>query len=306
MRFAGRRDTMNYNKLKVFFEVAKTLNQSRVARELYMCQSTISTHILDLEADLKTALFVRSNRDLKLTAAGRELYEICTEMFPDEREIYRRVWDAATLENGNLRIAIMGINIAYRIPELYKKFTEKYPAINLEFERLNWDRVLTHVERGKVDVGIKLSLDETYPEGIDYLTIARNPLGVIMLKNHRLAAMSSINIDELKHDSFLMLSKSDSAIPREITHRLCRQAGFDPKIVGTYENSETIILMVQAGTGISVMSHFAPMESVSDIVCIPINGAPEVRMDIIRKKESTNAAASLFVDIIREMDFHHE
>ena len=60
---------MNYNKLKYFYIVAKHLNFTKAAEELFISQSAVSRHMK--EEEFGTKLFLRTNRNLILTNAGK-------------------------------------------------------------------------------------------------------------------------------------------------------------------------------------------------------------------------------------------
>lgn len=83
---------------------------------------------------------------------------------------------------------------------------------------------------------------------------------------------------------------------------MCKRAGFSPRITGTCINFETLLLMVQTGTGIAILSKFAPIHSVEGIVCVELEDAPIVSMDVIWRGDFTNNAIHLFVDMMKQLE----
>lgn len=64
----------NLNLYKVFCIVAETRNYAEASEKLFVTESTISSHIKNLENQLDVTLFYRERDGLKLTDAGKQLY----------------------------------------------------------------------------------------------------------------------------------------------------------------------------------------------------------------------------------------
>lgn len=62
---------MNTDQLRTFLSLARTKNFSASAKELFVAQSTASKRIAELEKELGTSLFTRSNREVRLTYSGK-------------------------------------------------------------------------------------------------------------------------------------------------------------------------------------------------------------------------------------------
>jgi len=287
---------MNYNKLRYFYEASLTLNLTRAAQNLYISQPALSKHIADLEQDLGVQLFVRTNRNLVLTRGGEVLAEECTRIFADEEDIYRRVRAAAKPEKVELKLAFMGIDAAYRVPDLLTRLHVKWPHIEVRTRRLNWDKVYQAVEDGSVDVGLKLSSCENYPEHIGRCVLREDHVAAVLPGGHPLAGEKVIRVDQLREESFVFLTKDESAIPYDHALRLCREAGFTPNITASYPNVETVVMMVRAGAGVALLSPFAPLGGLSGVVCVPLMESPEVSLDLLWRKDNDNPAISLMVE----------
>lgn len=291
---------MNYNKLRYFYEVSRTLNLTRAAQNLYISQPALSKHIADLEQDLGVQLFVRTNRNLVLTRGGEVLAGECERIFADEEEVYRRVRAAATPESVELNLAFMGIDAAYRVPDLLARLNEKWPHVNVRTDRLNWDRVYEAVENGTIDVGLKLSSCETYPEHIGRCVLREDHVAAVLPAGHSLAGEGPIPVELLKDEPFVFLTKEESAIPHDHALRLCRESGFTPNIVASYPNVETVVMMVRAGAGVALLSPFAPLGGLAGVVCVPLTVSPAVSLDLLWRKDNDNPAIPLLVECARE------
>ena len=81
---------MNYEHLKKFVIVAKNLNISKSAEELYITQPALSKTILELEKELNRKLFIRKNSGLILTESGQQLYDNLRKHFNEIDEIVEK------------------------------------------------------------------------------------------------------------------------------------------------------------------------------------------------------------------------
>ena len=291
---------MNYNKLRYFYEAGRTLNLTRAAQDLYISQPALSKHIADLERDLGVQLFVRTNRNLVLTRGGQALMKECGRIFDGEEEIYRRVRSAAAEESGSLELAFMGIDAAYRIPDFLSQLGETWPNITVNTRRLNWDLVYDAVESGTADVGLKLSSCESYPEHIGRCVLQESRVAAVLPAGHPLAGKGPIEVEQLKDENFVFLTKDESVIPHDHALRLCRDAGFTPNIVASYPNVETVVMMVRAGAGVALLSPFAPLGGLSGVSCVSLTRSPDVSLDLLWRKDNDNPAIKLLVDCARD------
>ena len=78
---------LNYHHLRYFWAVAKEGNLGRVAAQLHVSQSALSTQIKQLEDQLGQALFARAGRGLQLTEAGRLALTYAETIFATGNEL---------------------------------------------------------------------------------------------------------------------------------------------------------------------------------------------------------------------------
>ena len=72
---------MDWDKLKSFYEVAINKSISKASQKLNISQSAISRQIQDLEIDIKTTLFTRHQKGVKLTEQGDNLFETVNKIW---------------------------------------------------------------------------------------------------------------------------------------------------------------------------------------------------------------------------------
>ncbi|SKC98476.1 DNA-binding transcriptional regulator, LysR family [Burkholderia sp. YR290] len=118
--------------LRLFTRVARTSSFTRAGRELGISQPSVSRQISELEADVGTALFVRSTRAVKLTEAGVD-YLTRVEAILDALEEADHAARGSTELRGRLRVALStSFGIREVIPRI-DRFMEMHPALYVDF-----------------------------------------------------------------------------------------------------------------------------------------------------------------------------
>ncbi|MGM9570694.1 MAG: selenium metabolism-associated LysR family transcriptional regulator [bacterium] len=142
---------MEFRQLEVFVTVAETKSFSKAADYLYLTQSTVSSHIKNLEKEIKKKLFIRSTKSLKLTREGASF------LWYARRIIETR--DAA-LENINsstkhiLHLGASTIPSGYLLPKLLAGFRKKYPHICFDIKQSDSTDIQEKIIDGTIELGL--------------------------------------------------------------------------------------------------------------------------------------------------------
>ena len=122
---------MDWNKLKAFFEVANSKSISKASNKLNISQSAISRQIQDLEFDLKTLLFIRHQKGVRLTEQGENLYNAVNNINLSINDFEKKLIDKKTKPTGKLTInTTVGFGSTWLTPRI-KKFTDRYPEMDV-------------------------------------------------------------------------------------------------------------------------------------------------------------------------------
>ena len=144
----------NLSQYKIFYEVAKTGNISKAAKELYISQPAISKAIGKLEDSLNTNLFTRNSRGVQLTEEGRILFEHTRRAFEElsngEMEL-RRIKE---FHMGHIRIGVSNTLCKYIMVSYLKGFIERYPHMKITIESQSTTHTMSMLEQQKIDLGL--------------------------------------------------------------------------------------------------------------------------------------------------------
>ena len=95
---------INFNQLRDFYQVAKNLNFTIAANNLYITQPAVSAQVKLFEDYCNLKLFKKKGRKIYLTAEGEVLYDYAQKIFEYEREIESAIEDMRELKRGILRL----------------------------------------------------------------------------------------------------------------------------------------------------------------------------------------------------------
>ncbi len=192
--------------LQAFVEAAALGSFSAAARRLRKTQSTVSTAIAHLEADLGVSLFDRSGRYPRLTEAGRQVLGHAQEILAADARLQQlSVRLAAPVE---ARLTVVFSDVYQLDPEqrVLQCFAEAFPEIELEWLDAEGDDVLELVGSGRAALGL-LPQQESYPDGLMARPLAHHSeLSVYVAREHPLASAGRRSAAQLARHRQVRLS----------------------------------------------------------------------------------------------------
>ncbi|ADY51974.1 transcriptional regulator, LysR family [Pseudopedobacter saltans DSM 12145] len=183
-------------RLKVFHLVAKRLNFTKAAEELYITQPAVSKHIHEIEVFYGTKLFERNGTRIKLTAAGKILAQYTDQL----NHIYRNIEsDLAALDKnvkGSLKIGASTTVSQYFLPKQLAIFKQKFPDINIELNSNNTEIIENLLLEGKIDVGIVEG--QSKRQNLKYTAIVKDELVLCASTKNDVIKKNTFSLNDLK------------------------------------------------------------------------------------------------------------
>ena len=143
---------MKLVELRTFLEVANLKNFGKAANSLNYAHSSITAQIKSLEESLGERLFIRDNKQVVITEAGKRLLLYARQIIDLSREATETVKDTPLL-TGKLTIAAVETISTYRLPEILKVFKEKAPQVNICFKVMGDQELYDSIQSGTLDIG---------------------------------------------------------------------------------------------------------------------------------------------------------
>lgn len=243
---------MELKQLESFVAVVVYKSFTEAAKQLYISQPTISTHIQALEKELETKLIVRTTKSIELTKRGTELYECAVKML-DLRDGLLEKW--RSWDEKIIRLGVSTIPSAYILPEFLPKFCKEYPEVFFQSIQSDSKGIIEGVLDGRMDVGLVGM--EWEAEDLACIPFYEDELVVITpVTEHFLALRKKeVPLEELFKEPMILREKGSGT--KKAADQFLEKQGIskDSLKVAAYMNDpEAIKNSVAAGLGISIVS----------------------------------------------------
>lgn len=140
------------NLLRIFYTVASLESVSKASLKLHISQPAVSQNIKTLEQEIGFSLFFRTNKGVKLTNEGTEIFNYCKAIFKQVDLLNQTLQDLSTLEAGILNIGASDTVCKYYLIDILKKFEENYPKIRYRVTNCTTNESLVLLKQHSVDV----------------------------------------------------------------------------------------------------------------------------------------------------------
>jgi len=290
------------SRYKTFASVAKNSSVSLAAKELFISQPAVSAEIMALEDELKTKLFFRTNRGMKLTAQGELLESYIKGAFSYIEAAENALYDISELKCGTLRIGASDMTLRFFLLDIIDKFCVKYPHIKLNITNNPTPQTISALKSGKIDFGvISEPVDEKIRENddIEYIPLREIQDIFICKSNSSLKNKKAVKVEELQSERLIMLEQYTST--RKYLQRTPGYETLEADI--ELATSDLIIDFVKKGIGIAtVVEDFAKDAIENGEICkidmaLPIK--PRRFLLIYYKNVPLTAAAERIIKYIK-------
>lgn len=243
---------MEIRVLKTFVTVAQLKGFSAAARKLNTVQPAVSRQISDLEAELGTSLFWRSTREVRITAAGETLLREATEILAHEERARKLVQRTAQGQLGRLRIGFIGSATQAFLPELVRKFTGRFPKVEVSLFEMTASEQLDALGADRLDIALSRPFPATAPGHFKRVALYTDRIMAFVPEGHKLTDGASLPLEALSPFPFVLFQRSGAPGLFDQVISACRNAGFSPDIVAQPNSMQAVLTGVGAGLGVTL------------------------------------------------------
>ena len=293
---------MELRQLRYFIAVAEELHFTRAAARLHIGQPPLSHAIQMLEQDVGARLFERNKRWVRLTEAGRLFLVDARRMLALAEEARSTAQRAERGEAGELRI---GFTYSTPLTPLFaaaiNRYRQDHPQVSLLLQELATLRQLDGLGQRTIDLGFVRTPELPIPAGIRTTLLREDPLVAVLPASHPLAAQAIVHIADLAALPFVMYPPGAGTSIYPQIFRLCRDAGFVPHVGQTAKESSTIIGLVAAGSGVTMLpSSFARVQ-MDGVAYRPLADKGAVTMlYLAQRDEETSPLLAGFIEVVMQ------
>lgn len=285
---------MELRQLRYFVAVAEELHFRRAAARLHISQPPLSQQIRALEDELGFALLTRTRRRVELTAAGAAFLRDARALLGELEGAVATARRIDAGQTGRLRVNFVGSALFSIVPGAVERFRRARPGVELELrERATVDQ-LRAVRAGVADVGLVRPPIEDDGE-LHAQTVLRERTVAALPTGHALAGLSRVPLRRLAAEPLVLFPRDQATGFHDLLIDSLAGAGVAPRVIQYAPEMLTIIGLVAAGTGVSLVPASVQRLALDGVVYRPVSGAPRSELVAITRAGDDSALAQAFV-----------
>lgn len=286
--------------IRVFEAVARLQSVTRAAEELETSQPYVSKQIAVMEEQLNVQLFSRVGRRLYLTREGEMLHQhtqVVVESLKDAEDILLR---AASASGKRLRIATSTTGM-YMLPEWLAGFDEKFTDLETTVIVASGDEVERRIISGDADLGFIANRPRSRSLAVN--VVAEDSLALAIHKDHPLATRSSVSLDELSKERFIV--REPESASRALTEKKVFQKRPDWRFRLQINHIDAIKSSLEEGLGISFISKRAIDRELRSgtLAMVPVDGV-DLRRPVCMLTNAHKIGPKMAVNLAKHIADH--
>ena len=266
---------MDIKSLQLFKHLATSLHFGKTAAATYVSPSTLSRAIQRLEQECGAPLFVRDNRTVTLTAAGKRMLTFTQDVLQAWQALQHDLDEHNEVLRGELSVFCSVTASHSHLPELLDRFRQHYPQVEIKLITGDPADSVRHVIEGDTDVAIAIHTPD-FPSELAFVHLDTIPLVLIAPRGLNLTSLAQIDWH------LLQMILPESGPSRRIVHHWLAEEGIRPKIYAQVGGNEAIVSMVALGCGIGIVPQVVVDNSIiaDKVSCFTLNNIEPYKLGL--------------------------
>ena len=291
---------MELRHLRYFTAVAEELHFGRAAARLHIAQPPLSQQIRRLEEELGVLLFNRTKRRVELTPAGRAFLPEVQRVFAQAERAVRTAQRTSRGEIGRLAIGFVASADLDILPRVLRAWRARFPHVEIELHGMLPGQQVDALHEGRIQVGfVRLPLEDS---ALIVEPIQREPLLAVLPARHRLAQRARVRVSDLGDDPVILFPRRMAPGYYDLFISTFRRAGCTPRVVHEVVTIQTIIGLVAAGLGVTLMPATIRNLRRDGVVYRPLAPpVPHAEMALAYVRDHSSAVLPAFLRTVRDV-----
>lgn len=290
---------MELRHLRYFQAIAEDLSFSRAANRLRVAQPALSRAIKQLESTLGATVFERTRHRVRLTPAGSVLLRETASFLQHFEDSVKRVRRTAAGEEGELRLGYIGPPTQPFLGRLLQEYRKRFPLVSIHLEERTPERVWEMVAKGRLSAAITRPVQTNAALGLQTVSLRDERLGVIVPATHPFASKQSVTWGSLAREPLVVLARREGMGLHDAVIAGCRAAGFTPRLAHTPSLIGTVMIYVEAGAGIGVVTE-SIIPHTTALKFTPLKPVQQVPLVLVWQEDEDTPAVQRFRELLTE------
>jgi LysR family hydrogen peroxide-inducible transcriptional activator len=249
---------MQLRDIQYVIAVAEAKGFSRAAERIHISQPAVSQSIQRLEARLGVKLFYRRSSGVSLTHAGEVFVKHGKAIIAESESLLQRMAELREERDRELRVSASPFYRKCWLDRVLPVFSERHPDVRVKVVEAFSDDQESMLQNGKVDLIVvpylrsipRVHFQELFWDEIALAVPAENQLNRL-LEPKRKCGLTPDDLRLFSGEDFVMYKEGRRMRQRSMD--LCREAGFEPRIILETHSCESISEVVRRGMGIGFL-----------------------------------------------------
>jgi DNA-binding transcriptional LysR family regulator len=285
---------MELRQLRYFVAVAEELHFRRAAARLHMSQPPLSHQIRLLEEELGCPLLARTRQRVEMTPAGEAFLRDARAVLADlDRAAHnaRRIHEGQT---GLLRVSFAGSALLSLVPRAVHALAETHPEIDVELHERSTSDQVRALRAGTTDLG--LAPMPIADDALDVEVLVREPTVAAVPSGHPLAAARSLTLRLLAEYPFVLFPREQAPGYHDLLMTAVTSAGTPPRVIQQAAETQTIIGLVAAGAGVSLVPASVQQLALDGVAYLPVDDAPDTELAALARRGERTGLIAAFLE----------
>jgi DNA-binding transcriptional LysR family regulator len=293
---------MELRHLRYFVAVAEELHFTRAAERLGIKQPPLSLQIRQLEQEIGTPLFRRLKRGVELTQTGMLLLDDAHRLLDQVERTRTSIQGHARGEAGRIHLGFAGVTYIHQLViGIIRAYRERYPGVVLSPEQSNTAQLVAGLRNREIDVAfVRPPIIDR--EGLSIEPLVDEPMTIVLPESHRHAGDRCLPLAALASDTMILFPRAIGPGLYDAIIASCYRAGFSPKLGQEASQTVSIVYMVAAGFGVSIVPQSLEQLRAEGVAYLRIEGeAPRALVSLAYRRGDHSIVVRNFVALARRV-----
>jgi len=280
---------MDISYYRDFLAVAKHLNFTMAAEELFESPAVVSKHIISLERYLGVKLFERTKRSVALTKYGALMIERATRIIDEQEGFMKDAAEIGREKEMRIRIITIPVYLHFGVADKLSDFSTRHPQLDLFINETQPQYQMEEFLHGDYDVAVFGFPPDRMLDKLNSEPIAESHIVAVMSSRHPLSCKPVLQLTDLKNEEVLIENEVTGLF--HLIQAACKAEGFSPRVAYKAENPETLLRFAVNNMRVALMAKkVAEYYNIPNMKCVEICPSINVNLYLVwfKKMKSKN------------------